>query len=172
MQISCLIGQGAGRGPSEAVVGINIFIPTTSQVQWLKLLAWKVWDRGFEPYSGIQVSKKQKFLPRSLERFTIVGTPEAPRPLVSVLGLRSPGIEYNFETCVWRAVSCHSSHHPQKVLLTQFSLCVHNGGLTYICQGAHMDIPVRIFADVPGHIFALVRLMWLTWVRILVQVTI
>ena len=28
-------------------------------VQWLKLSAWKVGDRGFEPRSGIQVSKKQ-----------------------------------------------------------------------------------------------------------------
>ena len=28
-------------------------------VQWLKLPAWKVGDRGFEPRSGIQVSKKQ-----------------------------------------------------------------------------------------------------------------
>ena len=28
-------------------------------VQWLKLLAWKVEDRRFEPRSGIQVLKKQ-----------------------------------------------------------------------------------------------------------------
>ena len=33
------------------------------------------------------------------------------------------------ETCVWRAMSPHSSHYPQEVLLTQFSLYVHNGGL-------------------------------------------
>ena len=26
-------------------------------VQWLKLPAWKVGDRGFEPHSGLQVSK-------------------------------------------------------------------------------------------------------------------
>ena len=31
----------------------------SSLVQWLKLSAWKVGDRGFEPRSGIQVSKKQ-----------------------------------------------------------------------------------------------------------------
>ena len=31
----------------------------------------------------------------------------------------------NFESCVWRAVSSHSSHHPQEVLLAQFSLYVH-----------------------------------------------
>ena len=34
----------------------------------------------------------------------------------------------NFESCVWRTVSSHSSHHPQEVLLAQFSLYVHKGG--------------------------------------------
>ena len=28
-------------------------------MQWLKLPVWKVGDRGFEPHSGLQVSKKQ-----------------------------------------------------------------------------------------------------------------
>ena len=35
----------------------------------------------------------------------------------------------NFEFCVRKAVSSHSSHHPQEVLLVQFSLYVHKGGL-------------------------------------------
>ena len=35
----------------------------------------------------------------------------------------------NFKSCVWRTVSSHSSHHPQEVLLAQFSLYVHKGGL-------------------------------------------
>ena len=30
----------------------------------------------------------------------------------------------NFESCVWRTVSSHSFHHPQEVLLAQFSLYV------------------------------------------------
>ena len=34
----------------------------------------------------------------------------------------------NFETCVWREVPSHSSHHPQEVLLTQFSLYVQKSG--------------------------------------------
>ena len=34
----------------------------------------------------------------------------------------------NFESCVWRTVSSQSSHHPQGVLLAQFSLYVHKGG--------------------------------------------
>ena len=49
----------------------------------------------------------------------------------------------NFESCVWRTVSSQSSHHPQEVLLAQFSLYVHKGGLKpdsfhFICfQGYH-----------------------------------
>ena len=35
----------------------------------------------------------------------------------------------NFESRVWRTVSSQSSHHPQEVLLAQFSLYVHEGGL-------------------------------------------
>ena len=35
----------------------------------------------------------------------------------------------NFESCVWRAVSSHSSHHPQEILLAQFSLYVHESDL-------------------------------------------
>ena len=35
----------------------------------------------------------------------------------------------NLESCVWRTVSSQSSHHPQEVLLAQFSLYVHKDGL-------------------------------------------
>ena len=35
----------------------------------------------------------------------------------------------NFESCVWRTVSPQSSHHSQEVLLAQFSLYVHKGGI-------------------------------------------
>ena len=35
----------------------------------------------------------------------------------------------NFESCVWRTVSSQSSHHSRRVLLAQFSLYVHKGGL-------------------------------------------
>ena len=35
----------------------------------------------------------------------------------------------NFEFCVWRKVSSQSSHHPQEIILAQFSLYVHEGGL-------------------------------------------
>ena len=35
----------------------------------------------------------------------------------------------NFESSVWRTVSSQSSHHPQEVLLAQFSLYVHKSCL-------------------------------------------
>ena len=35
----------------------------------------------------------------------------------------------NFEFCIWRVVSSHSSHYPQQVLWAQFSLHVHKGDL-------------------------------------------
>ena len=59
-------------------------------------------------------------------------------PLVSIVGsLRDREVACsasdrqgsNFESCVWRTVSSQSSHHPQEVLLAQFSLYVHKGGL-------------------------------------------
>ena len=61
-----------------------------------------------------------------------------PRVIVSIVGgLRHREVACsaedrqgsNFESCVWRTVSSQSSHHPQEVLLAQFSLYVHRGGL-------------------------------------------
>ena len=51
--------------------------------------AWKVGDRGYEPRSGLQVSKKKKFLSCSLAKIQYYGEPQWPRG--SVLGLRQPG---------------------------------------------------------------------------------
>ena len=51
---------------------------------------------------------------------------EPPWPRGSVLGLRPPGLEFRI-LCL-RTVSSQS-HHPQEVLLVQFSLYVHRGGL-------------------------------------------
>ena len=58
----------------------------------------------------------------------------------------------NFEYCVWRTVSSQSSHHPQEVLLAQFSLYVHKGGLKpdlfhfisfYLVQGSTLYVRIR-----------------------------
>ena len=48
----------------------------------------------------------------------------------------------NFESCVWRTVSSQSSHHPQEVLLAQFSLYVHKGGLKPDSFHFHFKIPL------------------------------
>ena len=45
----------------------------------------------------------------------------------------------NFESCFWRTVSSQSSHHPQEVLLAQFSLYVHKGGLKHDPFHLHTD---------------------------------
>ena len=52
-----------------------------------------------------------------------------PHPRVKVSIAASDRQGSNFESCVWRTVSSQSSHHPQEVLLAQFSLYVHKGGL-------------------------------------------
>ena len=58
-------------------------------------------------------------LSRSLVKIQYCGEPPWPRG--RVLGLRRESF--------WKAVSSHSSHYPQEVLLAQFSLYVHKGGL-------------------------------------------
>ena len=65
------------------------------------------------------------FLPRPLVKLTIVGSLRNREVACSVSDLQG----LNFESCVWRAVSSHSSHHPQEDLLAQFSLYVHKSGL-------------------------------------------
>ena len=48
----------------------------------------------------------------------------------------------NFESCVWRTVSSQSSHHPQVVLLAQFSLYVHKGGLKPDSFHFHLQVAI------------------------------
>ena len=65
------------------------------------------------------------FLPHSRVKVSIVGSLRD-REVASSASDRQGS---NFESCVWRTVSSQSSHHPQEVLLAQFSLYVHKGGL-------------------------------------------
>ena len=65
------------------------------------------------------------FLPHPLLNLSIVGSLRDREVACSASDLQG----LNFESCVWRAVSSYSSHHPQEVLLAQFSLYVHKGGL-------------------------------------------
>ena len=70
----------------------------------------------FPGHSGLKETKM--FLPYPLVKLSIVGSLRYREVAWSASDLQG----LNFESCVWRAVS---SHHPQEVLLAQFSLYVH-----------------------------------------------
>ena len=65
------------------------------------------------------------FLPHPRVKVSIVGSLRDREVACSVSDRQGS----NFESCVWWTVSSQSSHHPQEVLLAQFSLYVHKGGL-------------------------------------------
>ena len=71
------------------------------------------------------LKETKKVLPNPRVKFSIVGSLCDREVACST----SDRLGSNFESCVWRTVSYHSSHHPQEVLLVQFSLYVHKGGL-------------------------------------------
>ena len=72
------------------------------------------------------VSKKQKmFLPHPRVSVFFVGS-FCDREVACSASDRQGS---NVESCVWRTVLSQSSHRPQEVLLAQFSLYVHKGGL-------------------------------------------
>ena len=65
------------------------------------------------------------FLPHSRVKVSIVGSIRDREVACSASDRQGS----NFESCVWRTVSSQSYHHPQEVLLAQFSLYVHKSGL-------------------------------------------
>ena len=70
-------------------------------------------------FAGLGGLKETKmFLPHPLVKLSIVGSLRDREVACSASDRRG----LNLESCVWRAVSSHSSHHPQEVLLAQFSL--------------------------------------------------
>ena len=69
--------------------------------------------------------KQKMFLPHPRVKVSIVGSLRDREVACSASDRQGS----NFESCVWRTVSSQSSHHPQEVLLAQFSLYVHKGGL-------------------------------------------
>ena len=80
--------------------------------------------RGSLPgFGGLKETKM--FLPHPRVKVSIVGSLRD-REVACSASDRQGSI---FEFCVWRTVSSQSSHHPQEVLLAQFSLYVHKGGL-------------------------------------------
>ena len=77
----------------------------------------------FPGLGGLKETKM--FLPNPLVKLSIVGS-LCEREVACSASDRQGS---NFESCIWRAVSSHSSHHPQEVLMAQFSLYVHKSGL-------------------------------------------
>ena len=80
--------------------------------------------RGSVPGLG-GLKETKTFLPHPRVKLSIVGSLRDREVACSASDRQGS----NFESCVWRRVSSHSSHHPQEVLLAQFSLYVHKGGL-------------------------------------------
>ena len=80
--------------------------------------------RGSVPGLG-GLKETKLFLPHPRVKVSIVGSLRD-REVACSASDRQGSI---FESCVWRTVSSQSSHHPQEVLLAQFSLYVHKGGL-------------------------------------------
>ena len=71
------------------------------------------------------LKETKMFLPHPRVKVSIVGSLRDREVACSALNRQGS----NFESCVWRTVSSQSSHHPQEVLLAQFSLYVHKCGL-------------------------------------------
>ena len=80
--------------------------------------------RGSVPGLG-GLKETKLFLPHPRVKVSIVGSLRDREVACSASDRQAS----NFESCVWRTVSSQSSHHPQEVLLAQFSLYVHKGGL-------------------------------------------
>ena len=80
--------------------------------------------RGSVPGLG-GLKETKMFLPHSRVKVNIAGSLRDREVAFSASDRQGS----NFESCVWRTVSSQSSHHPQEVLLAQFSLYVHKGGL-------------------------------------------
>ena len=87
-------------------------------------LAFHASVRGSVPGLG-GLKETKMFLPHPRVKVSIVGSLRD-REVACPASDRQGS---NFESCVWRTVSSQSSHHPQEVLLAQFSLYVHTGGL-------------------------------------------
>ena len=81
-------------------------------------------DRGSVPGLG-GLKETKMFLPHPRVKVSIVGSLRDREVACSASDRQGS----NFESCVWRTVSSQSSHHPQEVLLAQFSLYVRKGGL-------------------------------------------
>ena len=93
--------------------------------------------RGSVPGLG-GLKETKMFLPHPRVKVSIVGSLRDREVACSASDRQGS----NFESCVWRTVSSQSSHHPQEVLLAQFSLYVHKGGLK---PDSFHFLPTRVY---------------------------
>ena len=111
---------------------INIMLIICYMVYWkgggprvvVSTAAFHARVRGSVPGLG-GLKETKLFLPHPRVKVSIVGSLRDREVACSASDRQGS----NFESCVWRTVSSQSSHHPQEVLLAQFSLYVHKGGL-------------------------------------------
>ena len=102
---------------------ISIFLGGGPRVV-VRTAAFHARVRGSVPGLG-GLKETKLFLPHPRVKVSIVGSLRDREVACSASDRQGS----NFESCVWRTVSSQSSHHPQEVLLAQFSLYVHKGGL-------------------------------------------
>ena len=118
--------------------------------------------RGFEPHSGLQVSKKKMFLPRSLVKIQYCGEPPWPRG--SVLGGRPPGLECRIlclESSVISFTSPSSGGSPaymctKMAYKNPIHLIYHSNAHLKRCSGfgflsAAGDLSISRLSTEPGH---------------------
>ena len=115
------------------IENVNTFFPCSPQFIHVKgggprvvvsTAAFHARVRGSVPSLG-GLKETKMFLPHPRVKVSIVGSLRDREVACSASDRQGS----NFESCVWRTVSSQSSHHPQEVLLAQFSLYVHKGGL-------------------------------------------
>ena len=113
--------------------------------------------RGLVPGLG-GLKETKLFLPHPRVKVSIVGSLRDREVACSASDRQGS----NFESCVCRTVSSQSSHHPQEVLLAQFSLYVHKGGLKpdsfhYITQNLLVKIffTLKLYLEIAAHFIEL-----------------
>ena len=107
--------------------------------------------RGSVPGLG-GLKETKLFLPHPRVKVSIVGSLRDREVACSASDRQGS----NFESCVWRTVSSQSSHHPQEVLLAQFSLYVHKGGLKpdsfHLLLLAIIPVPPKVYLHITPYI--------------------
>ena len=106
--------------------------------------------RGSVPGLG-GLKETKMFLPHPRVKVSIVGSLRDREVACSASDRQGS----NFESCVWRTVSSPSSHHPQEVLLAQFSLYVHKGGLKPDSFHFISNMEVRCFTELSTFLYAI-----------------